>query len=53
MLYVCTFADYMIRICAVKPARKQTTIELLWVIDAPATANRVNMNLQKARNKIR
>jgi len=28
VLYMCSFAGCMIRICAVKPARKQTIIEL-------------------------
>jgi hypothetical protein len=47
MLYVCTFVGCMIRICAVKPTRKQTTTELCWVIDPAAPTNDVNRNLQK------
>lgn len=47
MLYVCTFAGCVIGICAVKPAREQTIIELSWIIDAAATANGVNRDLQK------
>lgn len=47
MLYVCTFAGCMIRICAAKPTRKQTTTELRSVIDPAATTNDVKRNLQK------